>query len=164
MSRSSLDADARFSKEVRDGHRYREVLQLAKGLRLLPSGVSKAQFPVLFARDVGRDLVRFENRRDLRRFFQGGGFPRATAMRQSRLAIHNRQRPRQAEETVPSVRVTRATRMWGREERVSLLPHAERGGPSLICSANWAPAVTPPSPPAGAPFPSDHRQQPLADA
>src|SRR6266566_3117674 len=32
------------------------------------------------------------------------------APRQSRLAIHNRQRPRQAEETVPSVRVTRATR------------------------------------------------------
>jgi hypothetical protein len=31
--------------------------------------------------------------------------------RQSRLAIHNRQRPRQAEETVPSVRVTRATSM-----------------------------------------------------
>ena len=32
------------------------------------------------------------------------------APRQSRLAtIHNRQRPRQAEETVPSVRVTRAT-------------------------------------------------------
>ena len=29
------------------------------------------------------------------------------APRQSRLAIHNRQRPRQAEETVPSVRVTR---------------------------------------------------------
>ena len=40
--------------------------------RIVPSGVSKAQFPVLFARDVERDLVRFENRRDLRRFFQGG--------------------------------------------------------------------------------------------
>src|SRR4030095_962298 len=31
------------------------------------------------------------------------------APRQSRLAIHNRHRPRPAEETVPSVRVTRAT-------------------------------------------------------
>src|ERR1700726_1453974 len=36
--------------------------------------------------------------------------PPQQAPRQSRLAIHNRQRPRQAEETVPSVRVTRATR------------------------------------------------------
>src|SRR6266700_1434348 len=35
--------------------------------------------------------------------------PPQQASRQSRLAIHNRQRPRQAEETVPSVRVTRAT-------------------------------------------------------
>src|SRR5580692_7434415 len=35
--------------------------------------------------------------------------PPQQAPRQSRLAIHNRQRPRQAEETVPSVRVTRAT-------------------------------------------------------
>src|SRR4029077_13999740 len=34
--------------------------------------------------------------------------PPQQAPRQSRLAIHNRQRPRQAEETVPSVRVTRA--------------------------------------------------------
>src|SRR3984893_14808935 len=36
--------------------------------------------------------------------------PPQQAPRQSRLAIHNRQRPRQAEETVPSVRVTQATR------------------------------------------------------
>src|SRR5580692_10688328 len=35
--------------------------------------------------------------------------PPQQAPRQSRLAIHNRQRPRQAEKTVPSVRVTRAT-------------------------------------------------------
>src|ERR1700736_7089254 len=35
--------------------------------------------------------------------------PPQQAPRQSRLAIHNRQRPRQAEETVPSVRVTQAT-------------------------------------------------------
>src|SRR6266576_617941 len=36
--------------------------------------------------------------------------PPQQAPRQSRLAVHNRQCPRQAEETVPSVRVTRATR------------------------------------------------------
>jgi hypothetical protein len=39
--------------------------------------------------------------------------PSQQAPRQSRLAIHNRQRPRQAEETVPSVRVTRATSRKG---------------------------------------------------
>src|SRR3954471_1369528 len=36
--------------------------------------------------------------------------PPQQAPRQSQLAIHNRQRPPQAQETVPSVRVTRATR------------------------------------------------------
>src|SRR3954471_14263427 len=43
--------------------------------------------------------------------------PPQQASRQSRLAIHNRQRPRQAEETVPSVRVTRATSGAGNIER-----------------------------------------------
>ena len=37
------------------------------------------------------------------------------APRQSRLAIHNRQRPRQTEKTVPSVRVTRATSLLAKK-------------------------------------------------
>src|SRR5271166_2294223 len=46
--------------------------------------------------------------------------PPQQAPRQSRLAIHNRQRPRQAKETVPSVRVTRATRN-GRSSKIEVL-------------------------------------------
>ena len=49
------------------------------------------------------------------------------APRQSRLAIHNRQRPRQAEETVPSVRVTRATRM--RSQYLSHCKYLDGSGP-----------------------------------
>ena len=51
------------------------------------------------------------------------GTTTATAPRQSRLAIRNRQRPRQAEETVPSVRVTRATRLQGRRTTTVCLLH-----------------------------------------
>jgi hypothetical protein len=40
--------------------------------------------------------------------------PPQQALRQGQLAIQNRRRPRQAEETVPSVRVTRATRQLPR--------------------------------------------------
>src|SRR6266536_537821 len=47
--------------------------------------------------------------------------PPQQAPRQSRLAIHNRQRPRQAEETVPSVRVTRATRTFGDLAAVAII-------------------------------------------
>ena len=35
-------------------------------------GVDQAQFSVFLARNVERDLVRLENRRDLRCFLQGG--------------------------------------------------------------------------------------------
>jgi hypothetical protein len=48
--------------------------------------------------------------------------PQQQAPRQSRLAIHNRQRPRQAEETVPSVRVTRATSVRSASRRLSSVP------------------------------------------
>jgi hypothetical protein len=41
-------------------------------LRIVPSGIDEAQFPVLFPRNVERDLVADENRRDLRRFLTGG--------------------------------------------------------------------------------------------
>ena len=40
-------------------------------LRIVPSGVNQAQFPVFFPRNVERDLVADENRRDLRRFLAG---------------------------------------------------------------------------------------------
>src|SRR2546422_2778974 len=49
--------------------------------------------------------------------------PPQQAPRQSRLAIHNRQRPRQAEETVPSVRVTRATRHLGAKLGMTMVLH-----------------------------------------
>ena len=47
-------------------------------------------------------------RKSRQRSHRLAGLPQQ-APRQSRLAIHNRQRPRQAEKTVPSIRVTRAT-------------------------------------------------------
>jgi hypothetical protein len=41
-------------------------------LRIVPSGVHEAQFPVLFPRNVEPHRVGFENRRDLRLFLTGG--------------------------------------------------------------------------------------------
>jgi hypothetical protein len=41
-------------------------------LRIVPSRRKQAPFPVLFPRNVERDLVADENRRDLRRFLPGG--------------------------------------------------------------------------------------------
>jgi hypothetical protein len=41
-------------------------------LRIVPSGINHAQLPVLFPRNVERDLVADENRRDLGRFLTGG--------------------------------------------------------------------------------------------
>jgi len=43
-----------------------------KGLRIAPSGIDQVQFPVLFPRNVERDLVADENRRDLGLFLTGG--------------------------------------------------------------------------------------------
>jgi hypothetical protein len=40
--------------------------------RIVPSAIDEAQFPVLFPRNVERDLVADENRRDLSRFLTGG--------------------------------------------------------------------------------------------
>src|SRR5260370_297418 len=44
-----------------------------KDLRIVPSGIAQAQFPVLFPRNVERDLVADENRRDLGLFLTGAG-------------------------------------------------------------------------------------------
>jgi hypothetical protein len=41
-------------------------------LRIVPSGIDQAQFPVLFPRNVEPHRVGFENRRDLSRFLAGG--------------------------------------------------------------------------------------------
>src|SRR3974377_158660 len=75
--------------------------------------------------------------------------PPQQAPRQSRLAIHNRQRPRQAEETVPSVRVTRATRLrrtmpgsifrWPAASIASIARYASR----TVALANFVKACAP---------------------
>src|SRR4029077_19749727 len=61
--------------------------------------------------------------------------PPQQAPRQSRLAIHNRQRPRQAEETVPSVRVTRATSTGTRRHRIVSSPPLPRPRPAQLAKA-----------------------------
>jgi len=40
-------------------------------LRIVPTGVTHSQFPVLFPRNGERDLLADENRRDLRWFLEG---------------------------------------------------------------------------------------------
>jgi hypothetical protein len=41
-------------------------------LRIVPSGIDQVQFPVLFPRNLERELVADENRRDLGLFLTGG--------------------------------------------------------------------------------------------
>ena len=68
--------------------------------------MARSELGVLASQSSGSPHRRQANTRP--RSYRMAGPPQQ-APRQSRLAIHNRQRPRQAEETVPSVRVTRAT-------------------------------------------------------
>jgi len=42
------------------------------GSRVVPSGIDQVQFPVFFPRNVERDLVGYEDRRDLRGFLTKG--------------------------------------------------------------------------------------------
>jgi hypothetical protein len=58
--------------EIRNGGAsQREHLAKQTTLAAFDPGVDQAQFSVFLARNMERDLVRFENRRDLRRFLQG---------------------------------------------------------------------------------------------
>ena len=68
--------------------------------------MAESELGVLVSQCLNR---RIADKKILRPRSQRMAGPPKQAPRQSRLAIHNRQRPRQAEETVPSVRVTRAT-------------------------------------------------------
>src|SRR5258707_908017 len=58
--------------------------------------------------------------------------------RQSKLAIHDRRRPRQAEKTIPSVRMTRATRLAKRaiDDRAKAMFHEM--GEAWMQLAEWA--------------------------
>ena len=72
--------------------------------------MARSELGVLASQCLDR---RIADKQILATSYRMAGTPPQQAPRQSRLAIHNRQRPRQAEETVPSVRVTRATSYLG---------------------------------------------------
>jgi hypothetical protein len=80
---------------VTAGHRSAGTSRRRSVLEASDLSVEQARFPVLFPRNVERDLVADENRRDLRRFPAGGRLhsePRNSTMLAGAFAFGDRQR------------------------------------------------------------------------